>query len=132
MKGLRIAGRVVLWVGMALSLIIGLIYVVLEARSLFAGDFVVYESTTKAFFTYFFRLLIALFFIGNAVFSFFVQRIRKNLITAGVIISANLLIVGGFSTFLLGQYYIAYIFILAAALCLIGDILLSFAEKEQA
>lgn len=41
--------------------LLGLVFIVIEGRLLFSGDWLVYDNVVGGFFKYFFRLLIALF-----------------------------------------------------------------------
>lgn len=54
-------GLVFIYIGLSISIILGLIFAFIEFRSLFAGDFQLFNEPAKGLFTYLFR---GLFFLG--------------------------------------------------------------------
>lgn len=63
-------GKVIAYIAAALIILFSLVFIVIEGRTLFSGDWLLYENKVDAFFRYFFRLLLSLYalFIGVSTY----------------------------------------------------------------
>ena len=66
------AGLIICYVFAGFLAIISAIFVFIEARNLFSGDWLLYENAADGFIRYFFRLLIAIFVMGLSILTYFV------------------------------------------------------------
>jgi|GEM_PF-1754868 len=69
------AGKTIVIVGAALNLLVALVYVVLEGRTLFSGDWSIYNNAFGALIRYFSRLVLALAALAYSLTA--VMSIRK-------------------------------------------------------
>lgn len=63
-------GKIIAYIAAALIILFSLVFIVIEGRTLFSGDWLLYENKVDAFFRYFFRLLLSLYalFIGISTY----------------------------------------------------------------
>ncbi len=63
-------GKIIAYIAAAWIILFSLVFIVIEGRTLFSGDWLLYENTVDAFFRYFFRLLLSLYglFIGISTY----------------------------------------------------------------
>lgn len=71
-------GKIIAYIFAALIIVFSLVFIVFETRTLFSGDWLLYENKFNGFVRYFLRLLIAIyaFFIG--VSTYFVLSKKDN------------------------------------------------------
>lgn len=70
------AGRIISYISAGILIFVSIVFIVIEARNLFSGDWLLFENQSNGFFRYFFRFIIALFALAVAIFAFF--ALRKN------------------------------------------------------
>lgn len=63
----------------AIIAILALLFIFIEGRILFSGEWLVYDNTALGFFKYFFRFLLALFALAHSVFAFI--NMKKECVT---------------------------------------------------
>lgn len=63
-------GKIIAYIAAAWIILFSIVFIVIEGRTLFSGDWLLYENTVDAFFRYFFRLLLSLYalFIGISTY----------------------------------------------------------------
>ncbi len=63
-------GKIIAYIAAAWIILFSLVFIVIEGRTLFSGDWLLYENKADAFFRYFFRLLLSLYglFIGISTY----------------------------------------------------------------
>lgn len=63
-------GKIIAYIAAAWIILFSLVFIVIEGRTLFSGDWLLYENKVDAFFRYFFRLLLSLYalFIGISTY----------------------------------------------------------------
>lgn len=54
----------------AVIAVLAVLFIYVEGRLLFSGEWLIYDNVVLGFFKYFFRLLIALFALNHSVFTF--------------------------------------------------------------
>ena len=125
---MRIAMKILTYLGLALVSIVGLVFAFVELRSLFAGDFSLFNNPATAFVKYFFRGLYYLSLAGVSIVTiiYLIKRKETNVYLATF--SAAILISSGF-TVMFYVYYIA-IAIVVMALILFGINYLYLPKKE--
>ena len=67
---MKIAYRVIIGFFSAIISILSLVFIVIEGRLLFSGDWLIYDNVALGFFKYFFRFIIALFALTYTGFEF--------------------------------------------------------------
>lgn len=70
-------GKIIAYIAGALIILFSLVFLVIEGRTLFSGDWLLYENKVDAFFRYFFRLLIALYALFISIATYIVLG-KKN------------------------------------------------------
>ena len=131
MKGMRIVSRIVLIFGAVITGLLGLIFTGLEGRTLFFGDAAAtYASAAAGIVVYLFRMLLALAFLANAIFCLVKIRKMEEVLIFELIFGGALFVVACFTSALLWQYYISYLWIMGTLFLLIGVVLTATFKKE--
>ncbi len=73
-------GKVICYIFAGILLILSLAFIVIEARTLFSGDWTLFENRVNGFFRYFFRLIVALFVFSSALLSYFALRKKSSIV----------------------------------------------------
>ncbi len=73
------AGKIICYVFAGILLVLSLAFIVIEGRTLFSGDWTLFENQVNGFFRYFFRLLVAIFVFSSAFISYFALRAKASL-----------------------------------------------------
>ena len=71
-------GKIISYVFAGILLVLSLAFIVIEGRTLFSGDWMLFENQANGFFRYFFRLLVALFVFSSAFLSYFALRSKAS------------------------------------------------------
>lgn len=71
-------GQIICYIFASLIIIFSFIFVFLEARNLFNGDWLMYENKIDGFIRYLFRLIYALFTLSFGIFTFFALSKKAN------------------------------------------------------
>lgn len=131
MKGMRIVSKIVLCFGAVITGLLGLIFTFIEGRTLFTGDaMALYANPVSGIFVYLFRTLIAIAFAANAIFCLIKIHKMDTVILFEVIFGGCLFVTACFSSALLSQFYISYLWIMGTLFLLIGAILSATFKKE--
>ncbi len=93
------AGKIISYIFAGILLLISLVFIIIEARNLFSGDWTLFENAGNGFLRYFFRLLFAIISLGLAVFTYFALKEKTNPIlrtyyyfgAIGLFVAANVL-----------------------------------------
>ena len=115
---MRQAGKILSYIGLGLVVLIGLVFAFIELRSLFAGDFSLFNNPASAFFRYLFRGLYYLAIVGMAIVTIVTLIRKKETNVYLTVVSASLLISSGF-TVIFYQFYFA-IGVMVVCLILFG------------
>ncbi len=70
------AGRIICYISGGVLFLLSILFIVIESRNLFSGDWLLFENRANGFFRYFFRFLLALFSLAVSLNTFF--AIRRN------------------------------------------------------
>ncbi len=68
------AGRIISYISAGILIFVSIVFIIIEARNLFSGDWLLFENQLNGFFRYLFRFIIALFVFAVALFTFFALR----------------------------------------------------------
>ncbi len=71
-------GQIICYIFASLIIVFSLVFVFLEARNLFSGDYLMYENKVDGFIRYLFRLIYALFTLSFGIFTFFALKKKAN------------------------------------------------------
>lgn len=115
---MKLVGRIITDILLAIACLVALVFAFVELRSLFAGDFLLMNSPASSFVGYLFR---GLFFLGLAgyIVYLFVSFIKnKGYSIACHIIAPALFICSVFSIF----FYVQYIYLVVIIIALIPSI----------
>ena len=127
---MKILKAVLVYLGLSLASLIALIFAFLELRSLFAGDFLLFNNAFLGALAYFLRGLYYLLIIALCVFIVLFRTHRKKICIILFAASISLLI-GAFITLMFYDYYISLVVILITAI-LVVITSLGFFKKEEA
>lgn len=68
------ASQIITYISAALLAIFSLVFIVVESRNLFSGDWLLFENQVNGFFRYFLRFILSLVCMAIAVFPFILFR----------------------------------------------------------
>lgn len=72
------AGKIICYIFAGLIIVFSLIFIVFEGRTLFSGDWLIYENKIDGFIRYLFRLIVALFALAVGAFAYIALSKREN------------------------------------------------------
>ena len=118
-------GKIITYIAAALTILLSIVFIVIEGRTLFSCDWQLYENTVDGFIRYLFRLLISIFALFIGIFTYFVLR-KKQIdeilflyYSFGVLaLMASLVIVSMFSTNYIDKLLLAVMLIYAFGIML--------------
>ena len=105
-------GYILSWIGTVFFGILTNIFLFVELRTLFAGDWKLAENPTLGFFSYFFRSLFFLLMLFNAVMVI-IRLINHQKITLNGLIFNASLIGGSIFTLIFYEWYFVIVIVLA-------------------
>ncbi len=70
-------GKIIAYIAAAWIILFSIVFIVIEGRTLFSGDWLLYENKVDAFFRYFFRLLLSLYALFISISTYIVLG-KKN------------------------------------------------------
>lgn len=79
----------------AIILLLSVVFIVIEGRLLFCGDWVIYDNAAAGFFKYFFRLVLALFAATHSIFEYINMKKKNDKITHYLFIGNFVLVIMG-------------------------------------
>ena len=88
--------------------IIAIVFIFVELRPIFAGDFKLFESPVLAFFKYFFRAILYIFMLVNVVKVFYCAIKHRSVDLEGLIFN-GMIVLATTLTFAFYEWYIALI-----------------------
>lgn len=65
-------GKIIAYISAAFIILFSAVFIVIEGRTLFSGDWLLFENATVGFFRYFFRLLIAFYALFVSISTYIV------------------------------------------------------------
>lgn len=71
------AGKIITYIAAALIILLSILFIVIEGRTLLSCDWQLYENIVDGFIRYFFRLLISIFALFIGIITYFVLRKKK-------------------------------------------------------
>ena len=127
---MKILKSVLVYLGLSLASLIALIFAFLELRSLFAGDFLLFNNAFLGALAYFLRGLYYLLIIALCVFIVLFRTHHKKICIILFAASISLLI-GAFITLMFYDYYISLVVILITAILVVITSLGFFKKEDQ-
>ena len=119
---------ILMYVGLSLTALIAFVFMFLEMRSLFAGDFTLMENELLGFLTYLFKGLYFLSIVALAV-SILIFKIRSKKICIILFMSSIGLLIGSFITFIYFVYFISFVIVFINAI-LVAITSIEFLKKD--
>ena len=118
-------GKIITYIASALTILLSIVFIVIEGRTLFSCDWQLYENTVDGFIRYLFRLLISNYALFIGIFTYFVLR-KKQIdeilflyYSFGVLaLMASLVIISIFSTNYIDKLLLAVMLIYAVGIML--------------
>lgn len=118
-------GKIITYIAAALTILLSIVFIVIEGRTLFSCDWQLYENTVDGFIRYLFRLLISIYALFIGIFTCFVLR-KKQIdeilflyYSFGVLaLMASLVIISIFSTNYIDKLLLAVMLIYAVGIML--------------
>ena len=126
---MRILERVLVYLGLALASIVALLFTFVEWRSLFAGDFLLFNSPFLGALSYFLRGLYFLFILALCVFIVLFRTHHKKICII-LFAGAISLLIGAFLTLFFYDYYVSLVIILVTSI-LVAITAVGFFKKED-
>ena len=117
---MRLAGKIFTYIGLALVVVVGVAFAFIELRSLFAGDFSLFNNPASAFFKYLCRGLYYVSLVGASILTI-VLLIKNKKSNVYVATFTAALLIGSCFTFIFYQYYFAIGVILMALILFLID-----------
>lgn len=71
------AGKIITYIAAALIILLSIVFIVIEGRTLLSCDWQLYENTLDGFIRYFFRLLISIYALFIGIITYFVLRKKQ-------------------------------------------------------
>ena len=126
---MKILERVLVYLGLALASIVALLFTFVEWRSLFAGDFLLFNSPFLGALSYFLRGLYFLLILTLCVFIVLFRTHHKKICII-LFAGAISLLVGAFLTLFFYDYYVSLVIILVTSI-LVAITAVGFFKKEE-
>lgn len=130
---MRKLGIVITYLSAALVIVFSLYFLVIEGRSLFSGDWLLYENTLSGFIRYFFRFLLSIYSLVLSISTYFILRKKydqtsiSNAFHLGVIaLFISCIIVGIFSS-----NYLDYLLFILPCMYTVGVLLYDYGTKTE-
>ena len=126
---MKIVKAILLYAGLTIASLVGLIFMFVEFRSLFAGDFTLFDNQFLGFLTYLCRGLYFASIIALCVF-IVLFRARKKKICIVLFMMALALLVGALLTLIHFAYYISLVLVAVTSILVIITAI-GFFKKEE-
>ena len=126
---MKILKEVLIYLGISVALLVAFIFAFLEFRSLFAGDFLLFNKPFLGGLAYFLRGLYFLLIITLCVF-IVLFRIHHKKICIILFAGSISLLIGAFLSLVFYDYYVSLVIILITAI-LVAITSIGFFKKEQ-
>ncbi len=72
-------GKIICYIFAGILLVLSLAFIVIEGRTLFSGDWTLFENQVNGFFRYFFRFVVALFVFFSSILAYFALRKKASI-----------------------------------------------------
>ena len=118
---MKLVGRIVSYFFLVVVALLSLVFAFVELRSLFAGDFTLFNSSALGFFQYLFRGLFFLFISGYCIYLFIYFLNNKILGFGHYVVAGALLISSLFTIF----FYVLNVYLACIALAAIPVIIVA-------
>lgn len=116
--------KIISLVAASLLIIVGLLFIVIEGRTLFSLDWSIYENSVSGFFRYFFRLIIAIYSFSLGIFTYVIFFKKDNqILHIYFYISAATLFIMSIILMIYSTNYLNYVEIALSTLYLIGALI---------
>ena len=126
---MRILERVLVYLGLTLASIVALLFTFVEWRSLFAGDFLLFNSPFLGALSYFLRGLYFLLILTLCVFIVLFRTHHKKICII-LFAGAVSLLVGALLSLFFYDYYVSLVIILVTSI-LVAITAIGFFKKEE-
>ena len=127
---MKILERVLVYLGLTLASIVALLFTFVEWRSLFAGDFLLFNNPFLGALSYFLRGLYFLLILTLCVFIVLFRTHHKKICII-LFAGAVSLLVGAFFTLLFYEYYVSLVIILVTSILVAITAVGFFKKVEQ-
>lgn len=115
------AGKIICYITAGLLILISLIFIVIEGRTLFSGDWSIYENSVNGFFRYLFRFIIAIFTMALSIFTYFaLNKKESKILHIYYYIGAITLLISAIIISIYSTNYLNILFIVLASLYFFG------------
>lgn len=121
-------GRILSFIGLGLTILFGFIFAFIELRTLFAGDYSLFNNPVLGFFAYFFRSVFFLGLIAESITLIIFISKKKEEFLSLLIISGGLFISAFMGLFFYAWFVAALIILISLFPVLIS--LLNFLKKK--
>ena len=118
---MKLVGRIISYFFLIVVVLLSLVFAFVELRSLFAGDFALFNSSALGFFQYLFRGLFFLFISGYCIYLFIYFLNNKILGFGHYVIAGALLVSSLFTIF----FYVLNVYLACIALAAIPVIIVA-------
>lgn len=118
---MKLVGRIISYFFLIVVALLSLVFAFVELRSLFAGDFALFNSSALGFFQYLFRGLFFLFVSGYCIYLFIYFLNNKILGFGHYVIAGALLVSSLFTIF----FYVLNVYLACIALAAIPVIIVA-------
>ena len=118
---MKLVGRIISYFFLIVVALLSLVFAFVELRSLFAGDFALFNSSALGFFQYLFRGLFFLFVSGYCIYLFIYFLNNKILGFGHYVIAGALLVSSLFTIF----FYVLNVYLACIALAVIPTIIVA-------
>ncbi len=126
------AGKIICYTISSLIIILSLIFIFIEARNLFSGDWLIYENKADGFIRYLFRLIVAMFSFIVGIFTYVALNKKENKIKRIYFYFGSLtLFVSAIIISIYSTNYFDLIFICLASFHLLGSLLYMIGTHRQ-
>jgi hypothetical protein len=103
----------------AIILLLSIVFIVIEGRLLFCGDWIVYDNVALGFFKYFFRFLIAIFAATHSIFEYINMKKKNQKITHYLFVGNIAFLIVGITLFFTASNYVGEIALLLSLISII-------------
>ena len=118
---MKLVGRIVSYFFLVVVALLSLVFAFVELRSLFAGDFTLFNSSALGFFQYLFRGLFFVSISGYCIY-LFVYFLKNKILGFGHYVVAGALLVSSIFTIF---FYVLYVYFACIALAAIPVIIVA-------
>lgn len=122
---MKLAYRITIGIISSIMSLLALVFIVIEARLLFSGDWIIYDNAAAGFIKYLFRLLIACGILTKCVFEFINIKKMSKTINLFLFVSDIAIVIAFIPLMITGANYVPEVGFLIALVCVFAKLLLA-------